>query len=265
MTRLSDAELSLTDETSVDDLISLRSTKATVRRAEEIPDKSVKLVSVAPTKIAGLIRSSSREIWHYVVLKSEEGVSCSCESWKYQGIRKHRLCKHLVKFSNYTIDNVQSKPYALSVLKTALWGLETIGELEKDKLLHPEGKTMRCTSLGRKVASLGVHVKDVRAILDVISSKGKNARTVLSLIIERITGLPKEHLISILEKTPGKGIEAIAASIKVPTGILENYLESCLYYLNTAISLEDEIQDKKLIKEFKKMQEELQGLLVPVS
>jgi hypothetical protein len=89
------------DDTTVDQLVSLRTTKSTEKRAEEIPDESVKVVSLNPSKIEGLVHSGSREMWHYVSLKSADGVSCSCESWKYQGIRRHRLCKHLVRFAKH--------------------------------------------------------------------------------------------------------------------------------------------------------------------
>ena len=265
MSRMGDDDLLPTDDTSVDDLVALRSTKATIKRAEEIPDSSVKLVSISPTKIAGLVRSSSREIWHYVVLKSEEGVSCSCESWKYQGIRKHRLCKHLVKFSEYTTDNIETKPYALSIIRTALWGLEIIGELDKDDLLQPEGKTMKCTKLGFKVASLGIPVRDARTIVELISKDYKDAKAVLCKIVESNTGLPSEYLHTILGKLSEKHIETLAVKTNTPPGILENYLEESLYSLNIALTFDDKIHDKKLLKEFKKLQEELQRLLVPVS
>ncbi|TFG06408.1 hypothetical protein EU522_01640, partial [Candidatus Thorarchaeota archaeon] len=92
-------DASKVDESLVEKHISMRTTKSTEKRAEEIPDESVRLVSVSPMKIEGLVRSGSREIWHYVSLKTADGVACSCESWKYQGIRRHRLCKHLVKFA----------------------------------------------------------------------------------------------------------------------------------------------------------------------
>jgi hypothetical protein len=265
MSRMSDDDLLPADDTSVGDLVSLRSTKATIKRAEEIPDSSVKLVSISPTKIAGLIRSSSREIWHYVVLKSEEGVSCSCESWKYQGIRKHRLCKHLVKFSMYTTNNIETKPYALSVLRTALWGLEIIGELDKDDLLQLEGKTMRCTKLGFRVASLGIPVGDARTIIERISKDYKDVGSVLGSIVESNTRLPAEHLQTIFGKLSEKHIEALAVKTKVQPGVLENYLEESLYALKIALAFEDKAHDKKLLKEFKKIREDIQRLLMPVS
>ena len=265
MSRMEDDVLLPTDDTSVHDLVALRSTKATIKRAEEIPDSSVKLVSISPTKIAGLVRSSSREIWHYVVLKSEEGISCSCESWKYQGIRKHRLCKHLVKFSQYTTENIETKPYALSIIKTALWGLEIIGELDKDDLLQPEGKTMRCTKLGFRVASLGIPVRDARTIVELISKDYKDTKTVLCKIVESNAGLPAEYLHTILSELSEKHIETLAVKANTQPGILENYLEESLYSLNVALAFDDKIHDKKLVKEFKKIQEELQWLLVSVS
>ena len=119
------------DEAAVDSRLASRSTRSTFARAKEIPDTSVKVVSVRPDKIEGLVHSGSREIWHYTTLRSKDGVSCSCESWKYQGIRKHRLCKHLVKFSRYALDNEDTKPYAAGVILQALRGLEVYGELER--------------------------------------------------------------------------------------------------------------------------------------
>ncbi len=265
MSRLSDSDLLPADDTSVDDLISMRATKATIKRAEEIPDKSVKLVSVTPTKIAGLIRSSSRELWHYVVLKSEEGVSCSCESWKYQGLRKHRLCKHLVKFADYSIDNVDSKPYALSVLRTALWGLEIVGELDKDDLLQPEGKTMRCTKMGSKVAMLGIPVKEARTILKEISNKNKNSKSMLSSIINTNRGLPKRIIQYVLDSVPVNRIEDLLIDGEVAPGIVENCIDEILYSLDMILTLEDGVLEKKVRKEFEKLQENIRSIVVSVS
>ncbi|MFX1483245.1 MAG: hypothetical protein ACFFCP_08650, partial [Promethearchaeota archaeon] len=123
------------DEAAVASLLAIRSTRSTMERVREIPDSSVKLVSARPDKIEGLVHSGSREIWHYATLRSKDGASCSCESWKYQGVRRHRLCKHLVKFAQYALSNEETKPYAVGVILQSLRGLEVYDELEKDRLI----------------------------------------------------------------------------------------------------------------------------------
>ncbi len=265
MSKMQEDVLLPTEDTSVDELVSLRSTKATIKRAKDIPDDSVKLVSVTPSKIAGLIRSSSRELWHYVVLKSEEGVSCSCESWKYQGIRKHRLCKHLVKFSDFVIDDVDTKPYAVSIIRTALWGLEIVGELDKEDLLHPEGKTMRCSKLGTKIAMLGIPMRDARSILKAIRRKDTAPKSILSRILNANTSLPKRLIDYILNSIPAEKISSLMSDDIARPGLIENVLEELLYALNMVSALDDAILDKKTTKELKKIEENIQSLLVSVS
>ena len=165
----------------------------------------------------------------------------------------------------YTTNNIETKPYALSVLRTALWGLEIIGELDKDDLLQLEGKTMRCTKLGSRVASLGIPVGDARTIIERISKDYKDVRSVLGSIVESNTRLPAEHLQTIFGKLSEKHIESLAVKAKVQPGVLENYLEESLYALKIALDFEDKAHDKKLLKEFKKLQEDIQRLLMPVS
>ncbi|MHA1951430.1 MAG: hypothetical protein ACW987_16390 [Candidatus Thorarchaeota archaeon] len=203
------------DEAAVDSRLAMRSTRSTFSRAKEIPDTSVKVVSVRPDKIEGLVHSGSREIWHYATLRSKDGVSCSCESWKYQGIRKHRLCKHLVKFARYAMDNEDSKPYAAGVILQALRGLEVYGELETDKLIVRDNEVTRCT--------------DLRAISDEKSDLKKILRSVL---LARKT-LPKDVVKRVLDKLPAKNLEEIICEEDMP-GIIENCLEE-LEYVNSIL------------------------------
>jgi hypothetical protein len=265
MSKMQEDVLLPSEDTSVDELVSLRATKATIKRAKDIPDKSVKLVSVTPSKIAGLIRSSSRELWHYVVLKSEEGVSCSCESWKYQGIRKHRLCKHLVKFSDFVIDDVDTKPYAVSIIKTALWGLEIVGELDKENLLHPEGKTMRCSKLGTKIAMLGIPVRDARNILKAMERKDASPKSILRRILTTNTSLPKKLIDYILNSVPVEQMSSLLSEEIAEPGLIENALEDLLYSLSMVTALDDKTLDKKTTKELKKIEKNIQSLLASVS
>ncbi|MFX0107117.1 MAG: DEAD/DEAH box helicase, partial [Candidatus Hodarchaeota archaeon] len=167
------------DDTSVEELVALRTTRSTEKRAEDIPDESVRLVSMNPSKIEGLVRSGSREMWHYVSLKSADGVSCSCESWKYQGIRRHRLCKHLVKFAKFALQTDETKPYAAGVVQRSLRGLEILGELENDGLLQRREKAISCTELGKNVTFLGVPVRDARKVMRVIDEGKQDLKGIL--------------------------------------------------------------------------------------
>ncbi|MGY5854376.1 MAG: hypothetical protein RTU92_12485 [Candidatus Thorarchaeota archaeon] len=253
------------EDTSVETLVSLRSTKSTIKRSEEIPDDSVKVVSVTPSKIAGLVRSSSRDFWHHVVLKAEEGVTCSCESWKFQGIKKHRLCKHLVKFSRFVVKDVDTRPYANAVLQTALWGLEIVGELQQDGLLVQEGKTMRCTKLGNSVAVLGVPIRDARIVMKALSTKEKGLRDILPAIVGAGTGIPKKLVRYIIDRLPAESIESLVESKTGLPGIVENCLEETHYAIRILSKLMDKSTQKSMRKESKKLESNISELLAAIS
>ena len=221
------------DEAAVDSRLASRSTRSTSARAKEIPDTSVKVVSVRPDKIEGLVHSGSREIWHYTTLRSKDGVSCSCESWKYQGIRKHRLCKHLVKFSRYALDNEDTKPYAAGVILQALRGLEVYGELENDGLIVRDNEITRCTDLGKSVTVLGVPVKDTKRVMQAISDKTSDLKKMLRSVVLARKTLPKDVVKRVLDRLPAKTIEEIICEEDMP-GIIENCLEE-LEYINSIL------------------------------
>ena len=231
VTELSQTDIQ--DEAAVNSRLAMRSTRSTYSKAKEIPDNSVKLVSVRPDKIEGLVHSGSREIWHYASLRSKDGVSCSCESWKYQGIRKHRLCKHLVKFARYALDNEDSKPYAAGVILQALRGLEVYGELETDKLIVRDNETLLCTDLGRSVVVLGVPVKDAKKVMRAIADEKSDLKTILKSVVLSRTTVPKDVLKRVLDGLPAKTIEEIICEEDMP-GIIENCLEE-LEYINSIL------------------------------
>jgi hypothetical protein len=260
MLEISDDELLLSDDTPVETLVSLRATKSTLKRADQIPDKSVKLVSVTPAKIDGLVRSGSREMWHYVKLRSTEGVSCSCESWKYQGIRKHRLCKHLVKFSRFALGNQDTKPYAAAVIEPALRGLELVGALEKDGLLVQSGKTMRCTDLGRSVGSLGATVRDIRIIKKAVEQAEGDLKGVLQKSLKARTGIPARIINRLVDKIPIKRVEDLIDEDFDLPGISENCLEEILYITSILKGLPG--VDKKLKHESKKLRDKIHSLVM---
>ena len=246
------------DETSVDVLLIMRSSKSTFNRALEIPDESVKLVSIRPDKIEGLVRSGSREIWHYITLRSRDGVSCSCESWKYQGIRRHRLCKHLVKFSTFAIRQKETMAYATGVIKQALRGLEVFGELEADGLITRDGKNIRCTPLGENVSLLGVPVKDAKKVMTAINDKRSDLKLVLRSIIQARADMSESIVNQVLKKLPAKSIDEIVCEDDMP-GIIENCLEE-LEYINSILF---RLMDKKnpLRKESETLEKSLHTLL----
>jgi superfamily II helicase len=226
------------DDASVDALLIMRSSKSTFNRALEIPDESVKLVSVRPDKIEGLVRSGSREIWHYITLRSREGVSCSCESWKYQGIRRHRLCKHLVKFSTFAIRQKETMVYATGVIMQALRGLEVFGELEADGLIARDGKNIRCTTLGESVSLLGVPVKDAKKVMRAINDKRSDLKEILKSIIRARADMPESIVNQIVSKLPAKNIDRIVCENHMP-GTIENCLEELEYINFILLSLMD--------------------------
>ena len=246
------------DETAVDNLLTLRSTRSTFSRARDIPDSSVKLVSVRPDKIEGLVHSGSREIWHYTTLRAKEGVSCSCESWKYQGIRKHRLCKHLIKFAKFALNEEDTKPYAAGVIMQGLRGLEVYDELEADRLIVRDKDSTRCTELGRDVAVLGVPVKDAKRVMKAIADERSDLKTILRNVVLARTTIPKEVVNSVLSKLPAKNIEEMVCEEDKP-GIVENCLEELEYVNSILLKLLDTKHSAS--KESKKLGESLLSLL----
>lgn len=246
------------DDTLVDALLNMRSTNATKKRASEIPDASVKVVSVRPDKIEGLVHSGSREIWHYITLRSKEGVSCSCESWKYQGIRRHRLCKHLVKFSDYALKQNETKAYAAGVIVQALRGLEILGELETDGLITKEGSSIRCTPLGANVTFLGVPVKDAKRVMKAISDKRMDLKSILRDLVRARKGVSEKVVKEVLDKLPAKSIDKIICEDHMP-GIIENCLEELEYTNSILLKLLDAKHPHK--KESQKIEESLLTLL----
>jgi hypothetical protein len=219
------------DDTTVDQLVSLRTTRSTEKRAEEIPDESVKVVSLNPSKIEGLVHSGSREMWHYVSLKSSDGVSCSCESWKYQGIRRHRLCKHLVKFAKHALKEEDTKQYASSVIEQSLRGLEIIGDLERAGLVHRVKKAIKCTDLGENVTYLGVPVRDAKRVMRAISEGKRNLKSILLSVAAARSNLPKDVVSRIVDALPVDSLEDLVCMKNEMPGIVENCIEE-LDYIN---------------------------------
>ena len=258
VTDVSTIDTEVPDDTLVESLLTMRSTKATKNRANEIPDDSVKVVSIRPDKIEGLVHSGSREIWHYITLRSKDGVSCSCESWKYQGIRKHRLCKHLVKFSNYALHQEETKAYAAGVIVQALRGLEILGELEADGLITRAGSQISCTPLGESVTVLGVPVKDAKRVMRAISDKRSDLKTILRELVRARKGISEAVVKQVLDRLPAKNIEDILRDDHMP-GVIENCLEE-LEYINSILF---RLMDKKnpLRKESRKLEKSLHALL----
>ncbi|MGY5858223.1 MAG: hypothetical protein RTU63_02555 [Candidatus Thorarchaeota archaeon] len=258
VTDISTIDTEAPDDSRVESLLSMRSTKATKNRANEIPDSSVKVVSVRPDKIEGLVHSGSREIWHYITLRSKDGVSCSCESWKFQGIRRHRLCKHLVKFSDYALKQDETKSYAAGVIVQALRGLEIFGELESDGLITREGTTISCTPLGESVTILGVPVKDAKRVMRGISDKRTDLKSILRSLVRARKGMSEKVVKQVLDKLPAKSIDDIICEDHMP-GLIENCLEE-LEYINSILY---GLMDRKnpLRKESKKLEKSLHALL----
>jgi DNA-binding Lrp family transcriptional regulator len=258
VTDVSTIETTVPDDSLVESLLEMRSTKATKNRAKEIPDDSVKLVSVRPDKIEGLVHSGSREIWHYITLRSKDGVSCSCESWKYQGIRKHRLCKHLVKFTNFALKQEETKAYAAGVIVQALRGLEIFGELEEDGLITREGAQISCTPLGQNVAVLGVPVKDAKRVMRAISDKRVDLKSILKRLVRARKGISEGIVKQVLDRLPAEKMDELVIRDHMP-GIVENCLEE-LEYINSILF---RLMDKKnpLRKESMALEKSLHTLL----
>ncbi|MFW9769314.1 MAG: hypothetical protein ACFFEM_10875, partial [Candidatus Thorarchaeota archaeon] len=252
------SQIETQDDVAVDSRLASRSTRSTLDRAKNIPDSSVKIVTVRPDKIEGLVHSGSREIWHYTTLRSKDGVSCSCESWKYQGIKRHRLCKHLIKFARFAMDDESSKPYAAGVILQALRGLEVYDDLENDSLIIRDNDITRCTEQGKSVAVLGVPVKDAKKVMKAISDEKSDLKKILkSVILARMT-LPSEVVNRVLDRLPAKTIEEIVCEDDMP-GIIENCLEEFEYINSILLKL---LSTKHVArKESMKLQDNLVMLL----
>ncbi|MFX1272588.1 MAG: hypothetical protein ACFFAX_12955, partial [Promethearchaeota archaeon] len=249
------------DGTTVEQLVSLRTTRSTEKRAEEIPDESVKVVSLNPSKIEGLIHSGSREMWHYVSLKASDGVSCSCESWKYQGIRRHRLCKHLVKFAKHALKDEVTKQYASSVIEQALRGLEVIGDLERAGLVQRVKKTIRCTELGENATYLGVPVPDAKRVMRAISERKENLKDILLSVATARSNLPREVVSRIMDALPAENIEQLVCDKNEMPGIVENCIEELDYINMILLRLMGDKRKDKLKKDSIQMEDNLRALI----
>ncbi|MHA2021108.1 MAG: hypothetical protein ACW96N_05290 [Candidatus Thorarchaeota archaeon] len=249
------------DDTTVDQLVSLRTTRSTEKRAEEIPDESVKVVSLNPSKIEGLVHSGSREMWHYVSLKSSDGVSCSCESWKYQGIRRHRLCKHLVKFAKHALKEEDTKQYASSVIEQSLRGLEIIGDLERVGLVHRVKKTIRCTDLGENVTYLGVPVRDAKRVMRAISERKRNLKSILLSVAAARSNLPKDVVGRIVDALPADSVEDLVCKKNEMPGIVENCIEELDYINMILLKLMGDKRKDSLKKDSLAMESNLRTLI----
>jgi hypothetical protein len=261
VTDISRDDLLTADETPVEDFVSMRTTKSTEKRAADIADDCVRFVSVNPMKIEGLVRSGSREMWHYVSLKSADGVACSCESWKYQGIRKHRLCKHLVKFAKYSLRDDETKPYAAGVITQSLRSLEVFGDLEKDGLIQRDGKKIRCTELGENVTFLGVPVRDARRVMKAIDSGTSDLKSIIRSVAVARADLPRDVLERVLKALPVKNVEDLLKQEKDLPGIVENCLEEIDYVNSILLKLAKGRKKTKMKKEALSMEKNLLALL----
>ncbi|TFF91388.1 hypothetical protein EU545_04255 [Candidatus Thorarchaeota archaeon] len=253
--------ISPVEDANAETLIELRSSKSTRNRAEDIPDSSVRVVSVTPSKIEGLVHSGSRELWHFVTLRVAEGVSCSCEAWKYQGVSKHRLCKHLVKFSRFALDDEDTRPYAASVIEQALRGLSLIDELERDGLVVREGDQIKCTRLGDSVARLGVPVSDARQALKALSGKKGDLHSILKRLLGSRTGLSYGLISDVLSSIPAESMEEVGRCAEHMPGVVENLVEETQYVNSILLSLMSTDKRDKLSRESLELQQSLMNLL----
>ena len=241
-------------------LISMRATKSIITRAGEIDNSSVKLVSINPKKVEGLVHSASRDRWHHVVLRAEEGVSCTCESWKYQGIRKHRLCKHLVKFMNYALEKEDVSQYASAMIDQSLLGLEMLDDLENGGLVFQKGKTTECTDTGKTVTMLGIPVSVAKKVMKALTKQDAELRSILLEVATARTSVPRKIWKRVLDTTePGVKGNIEFCDDDIP-GIIENCLEE-LQYLNTILAGLVGDKRKSLKKEANYMEKRLLELL----
>lgn len=254
-------DLSKVEDDSVESaerLLVQRATNATYERAKEISDDSVRLVSVRPDKIEGLVRSSSRELWHYTSLKAKEGVSCSCESWKYQGIKRHRLCKHLLKFSIYAMEQPGTKPYAAGVIRQALRGLEVFGTLESDGLISRGKDGVTCTDFGRSAVYLGVPVRDAKKAMDVIAGERASLKTLLKRVVVARGRVGKKIVDEVMARIPAQNMDNVICEDHMP-GTVENCLEEIEYINSLLLRLMD--KKHRLRKESEELEHNLIALL----
>ncbi|MGY5861807.1 MAG: hypothetical protein RTU09_05490 [Candidatus Thorarchaeota archaeon] len=265
VTQISREGLMLADDADVEALISLRTTKSTATRAGEIPDEDVRFVSMNPSKIEGLVHSRSRDLWHHVVVRAGEGVSCTCESWKYQGIKKHRLCKHLVRFSNAALQNDETKPYAASVIRQSLRGLEILGELEREGLTQRDGTNFRCTELGQSVTVLGVSVRDAKRVTKTLGKAGNKLANILIDVAVARTGMPRKAIDGVLDAVQSHGMEKFVRCAQHGPGIVENCLEELHYINSILIGIMGRKADKELKKEIRKLDKNLSAALDTIS
>ncbi len=230
MTNIGREEILNVSAASVNALIMLRSTKTTLERAKKIPDKNIKIISITPQKIEGLVKSSTRDLWHHVVYKLDEGVSCTCESWKFQGARRHRLCKHLVKMAMYALNDEEARPYASTIIVQALRGLEILGELQREGLIVREQERTRCTEMGKSVVLLGVSLKDAKRIKHGIS-KQRGLKDILQDVIATKMGVSKGAVKQVLDGLPAESLSDIVRASRGQPGLIENIIEEA-HYIN---------------------------------
>ena len=261
VTQISRDGLMLADDADVEALIFLRATKSTATRAREIPDEDVRLVSINPSKIEGLVHSRSRDLWHHVVIRAGEGVSCTCESWKYQGIKRHRLCKHLVRFSNFALQNDETKPYAASVIRQSLIGLEILGELEREGLMQRDGKGFRCTKLGQSVTILGVSVGDSKRVTKALGQAGNKLANILIDVAVARTGMPRKAIAGVLDAVETRDMEKVVKCEQHGPGIVENCLEELHYINSILVGIMGGKANKELKREIRKLGKNLEATL----
>ncbi len=244
----------------IKNLISMRATKSIISRASEIADSSVKLVSVNPKKVEGLIHSASRDLWHHVILRAEEGISCTCESWKYQGIRKHRLCKHLVKFMNYAIEKDDISLYATALIDQSMRGLEILDDLENSGLVTSKGKVHECSDSGKTTIALGIPVRVAKRVIQALEKPDAELRHILLEAASVRSSVPRKVWKRVLDTTePGIKGEVEFCEDDVP-GIIENCLED-LHFLNTILARLGTSKRKTMKEETAYMEKRLQELL----
>lgn len=260
VTGIGPTEVDASDDADAETMLSRRTTHSTLQRASEVPDSSVRLVSVTPMKIEGLVHSGTRELWHYVSFRSAEGASCSCESWKYQGIRRHRLCKHLAKVALFALGNVETRPYAMSVIRQSLRGLTALGTLETDGLVVREGGKIRCTTLGQNVAMLGVPAHDAHTVMSSTSGKEGSLKDILLQVVTVNTGFPKALVKRILDSVPAGSTEKIVCGDDLP-GVVENILEEIQYVNTILLKIMSGEARKGMNSESLRMQRELTQIL----
>ncbi len=253
--------MSPVENANAETLIDFRTNKSTLNRAADIPDSSVRIVSVTPSKIEGLVHSGSRELWHFVTLRAAEGVSCSCEAWKYQGISRHRLCKHLVKFSKFALEDEDTRSYAASVIEQALRGLSLIDELEQEGLVVREDNRIKCTVLGGSVARLGVPVGDARQALKALSDKKGDLSSILQKLLVSRTGLSEDLIHEVLSSVPADSVEQIGKCAEHMPGVVENLLEEAQYVNSILLSLMAKDKRNELSRRSLKLQDSLMTLL----